>query len=189
MNIKLPQLLGILLATYSFSSFAEDAPAETTTPTAKDPFAMTTNAFLDQGALPVLYTCDGKDISPQLTWSNVPDKAKTYALILSDKDAPDGTFYHWVVFNVPKNVDNFPEAMKNAPSGGVIGTNSFKKQQYSGPCPPKGNAHTYSFKLYALDDKLTVPKDADADAVIKAMDKHIVGETELSVVYSRWINS
>lgn len=166
---------------------ATDAPAPEADK--KDPFTMSTNAFLDQGALPVLYTCDGKDISPQLSWTNTPGNAKAFALVLSDKDVPDGTFYHWVVFNMPKNINNLPEAMKNAPAGAAIGTNSYQKQEYSGPCPPKGSAHTYFFKLYALDDKISVPKNADAAAVLKAMEKHIVGETELSVVYSRWINS
>ena len=182
MDIKLSHLFGIALAVISFSTFAEEPPK-------KDPFSISTNGFLDQGTLPVLYTCDGKDESPQLSWTNAPEKAKSFALIVSDKDAPDGVFYHWVVFNVPKNVDNFPQAMKNAPAGAAIGTNSFQKQQYSGPCPPKGSAHTYFFKLYALDDKLSLPKNADAPSILKAIEKHVVGETELSVVYSRWINS
>lgn len=194
---NISRFIGIALTVLSFSAFAEEstpaaasaAPATEAAKPKAEPFAMSTNAFLDQGALPVLYTCDGKDVSPQLTWSNAPAKAKSFALVVSDKDAPDGVFYHWVVFNVPANIDNFPEGMKNAPAGAAFGTNSFKKQQYSGPCPPKGNAHTYFFKLYALDNKLQLPKNADAPQVLKAIEKHVVGETELSVVYSRWINS
>ncbi len=55
-----------------------------------DDFALTTNAFLDAGMLPVLYTCDGKEISPQISWSNPPEKTQSFALVMSDPDVPAG---------------------------------------------------------------------------------------------------
>jgi Raf kinase inhibitor-like YbhB/YbcL family protein len=149
---------------------------------------LTTNGFLDQGTLPVLYTCDGKDVSPQLTWEGVPDKTQSLALILSDENAPKGTFYHWVVYNVPKSITSIDQGIEKSPGGSLFGKNSFDKEKYNGPCPPKGDSHTYVFRLYALDTKLSLPKGADAKTVLQAMDKHILGKVDLSAVYSRWIN-
>ncbi len=152
----------------------------------KDAMTLTTNAYLDKLAIPTLYTCDGKDVSPQLTWTNVPAKATSLAIIMKDVDAPKGTFYHWVLFNIPKSVTELPEGAPT-PAGATAGKNNFDKPGYGGPCPPKGTAHTYIITLYALDNKLNLPNDADASSVESAMKNHVIGKAELSGVYSRWI--
>ena len=153
---------------------------------AKNAFNVTTSAFLDEGILPVLYTCDGKDISPQLAWANPPDKTKSFAVIASDPMAPKGTFYHWLLFNVPAKTTEIDEGMKTVIKGAVLGKNDFGKEQYNGPCPPKGTAHTYIFTVYALDSTLPLKAGAASKEVIAAMQKHIVGQTKLTAVYSRW---
>lgn len=150
--------------------------------------ALATNAFLDTGVLPVLYTCDGKDVSPQLSWSNVPAKTKSLVLILSDPDAPTGTWYHWVVYNIPKETAKLAEGINPLPAGVLAGKNSWDKAQYNGPCPPKGTAHTYIFTLYALDNKLSLPAGADGKTVMSAIKNHTLQKTQLSTVYSRWLN-
>jgi Raf kinase inhibitor-like YbhB/YbcL family protein len=154
---------------------------------AETKMAITTTAFLDEGIFPVLYTCDGKDISPQLDWTNVPAKTQTFALLMVDPGAPGGTFYHWILYNIPKSTASLPESLSKLPAGALAGTNSMKKAQYNGPCPPKGSMHTYIFTLYALDTKLNLPAGADGKKVLEAMQKHIVGETKLTGVYSRWL--
>lgn|SRR3990167_971536 len=159
-------------------SYAEEAQTH---------FALSTTAFLDKGILPVLYTCDGKDISPQLEWINVPANTKTFALIFSDIDPPDGTFYHWVVFNIPVSTTSFDQGIEKLPSGSVAGINDFKNLKYNGPCPPKGSAHTYVFTLYALDTKLTLKEGANAKSVLDAIQNHMLGQAQLTTVYSRWI--
>lgn len=169
-----------LLSVVSIAAFGEEAAAPK--------MAMTTTAFLDEGIIPVLYTCDGKNISPQLDWTETPAKTETFALVLSDPNATNGTFYHWVLYNIPKKTSSLPEGMKTPPAGTLVGTNSWKKSQYNGPCPPKGASHRYVFKLYALDTKLTLPANADAQAVLKTMQQHVIGETKLTGVYSRWLN-
>jgi len=155
--------------------------------TKANPFTLTTTAFLDQGMLPVLYTCDGKDISPTLEWSNPPAKTETFALVFEDKDAPGGIFYHWVVYNIPKTENKLPEGIDKLSQGSVISKNTFGNAKYNGPCPPKGSAHTYVFNLYAIDKKLDLPVSASANALHKAIQKHILGEAKLTAVYSRWI--
>lgn len=159
--------------------------AEETTPKLE----LKTNAFLDQGALPVLYTCDGKNISPQLEWANVPDKTQAFALILADSDAPNGPFYHWVLFNIPKATTSLPQGIEQPPSNAMVGKNSLAKFHYNGPCPPKGSAHSYVFTLYALDASLKLSTGADAKTILEAMKNHIVEKAELTAVYSRWINA
>ncbi len=164
----------------SSPAFAEDAAPK------PDAMSLTTNGFLDKMAMPTLYTCDGKDVSPQLTWANVPAKTVSLALIMKDIDAPNGEFYHWVLFNIPKNTTELDQGAA-APAGANMGLNSFSKAAYSGPCPPKGSAHTYIFTLYALDSKITLPKNADGPALIAALKDHVISHVELTGVYSRWI--
>src|SRR5665213_688236 len=100
MDRKLSRIIGLALSLVAFNVFADDAPAPAaaTDKPAADPMAITTNAFLDQGTLPVLYTCDGKDVSPQLGWTSIPKNTQSLALVMVDPDAPGGDFYHWVVF-------------------------------------------------------------------------------------------
>jgi Raf kinase inhibitor-like YbhB/YbcL family protein len=152
-----------------------------------DDFSLTTDAFLDTGALPVLYTCDGKNISPKLMWANPPPKTKSYAILLSDPDAPGGTFYHWVVYNIPAATKELAEGIKDFPSGTLIGNNSWNKNQYNGPCPPKGTAHTYFITLYALNAPISIPAGADGNTVLKNIQGHIIKKVQLSTVYSRWL--
>jgi Raf kinase inhibitor-like YbhB/YbcL family protein len=179
MEINMRKVLLIVLSLLSFSVFAEDAP--------KNVFTLNTNAFLDQGALPVLYTCDGKDVSPALDWINVPAKTQGFAVTVTDPDAPGGTFYHWVVYNIPKATTKLDEGVSKLPAGSLIGKNGWEKPQYNGPCPPKGSAHTYTITLYALDGKLNLPEGTDAKTVVEALDKHNVGKASLTTVYSRWL--
>lgn len=150
-------------------------------------FAFTTNAFLDTGALPVLYTCDGKNISPELSWSGVPAKTQSFVLIFSDPDAPGGTFYHWLLYNIPENVKELTEGMQSLPAGTLIGVNSFGKMQYNGPCPPKGSAHTYIYTLYALDTKLKLPPGVDGKTLLENIQDHVLQKVTLTTVYSRWL--
>jgi Raf kinase inhibitor-like YbhB/YbcL family protein len=152
-----------------------------------DDFSLATNAFLDTGALPVLYTCDGKDVSPQLSWSNPPDKTQSFVLIAEDRDAPNGTFYHWVVYNLPASAKELAEGTVKFPGNTLLGVNSWDKNQYNGPCPPKGSAHTYYFTLYALDATVKLPAGADGKTVLASIKDHIIKKAELSTVYSRWL--
>jgi Raf kinase inhibitor-like YbhB/YbcL family protein len=152
-----------------------------------DDFAITTNAFLDTGALPVLYTCDGKDISPELSWSNLPKNTQSLVVVVSDPDAPGGTFYHWLVYNIPATTTELAEGIQQLPTGAMMGTNSFNKKQYNGPCPPKGSAHTYLYTLYALDTKLKLPAGVDGKTLIENIQDHTLQQVKLTAVYSRWL--
>lgn len=148
---------------------------------------ITSTAFEEGGMIPKQYTCDGKDISPRLKWSGVPDSAKSLALICDDPDAPMGTWVHWVLYNLPADLKELPEAVpadKVLEKGGVHGKNDFRKFGYGGPCPP-GGTHRYYFKLYALDTGLDLAPGATKTDLLKAMQDHILAQGQLMGKYKR----
>ena len=143
-------------------------------------------AFKEGEKIPSKFTCDGKNISPELSWSDFPPNTKTFALIVDDPDAPGGTFVHWVVYNISSNFTNLPEGTtsENLPPGIKQGTNHFGDNDYGGPCPPSGT-HRYYFKLYALDSEVQLKAGAGKNDLLKAMEGHIIAEAELMGKYER----
>jgi Raf kinase inhibitor-like YbhB/YbcL family protein len=150
-----------------------------------DVFIVGSNAAASEGQMPEVYTCNGKNISPQVSWKNTPAKTESLALIVSDPDAPGGTFYHWVLYNIPRATTNVKEGVKTLPAGTVTGTNSFGQQNYQGPCPPPGSIHHYNFTVYALDTKLSLAAGADANQVKTALENHVLGAATYTMLYTR----
>ena len=148
-------------------------------------FNLHTGSFTPQASIPILYTCDGKDISPEFDWQNMPDKTESFAFIMHDVDAPGGDFYHWVLYNIPKRILSFPEGMKEIPTSVLVGKNSWNVSEYKGPCPPQGKAHRYIFTIYALDADLRLAPGQTAEAIKKAIKSHILGQAQLSATYER----
>lgn len=145
------------------------------------------SAFQEGGMIPADYTCDGKDISPPLSWSGIPEGAVTLALICDDPDAPLGTWVHWVLYNLPASVQELPAGVppqEKLASGAVQGKNDFRKLGYGGPCPP-GGTHRYYFKLYALDKALDLKPGATKKELLKAMEGHVLAEGQLMGRYRR----
>jgi len=148
---------------------------------------ITSTAFAHEGAIPSRFTCDGQDISPELSWSDVPAGAKSLALINDDPDAPVGLWVHWVLYNIPATAKGLPEnvdkTLKPLPDGSVQGTSSWGRTGYGGPCPPSGT-HRYFFKLYALDTTLDIGP-AKKDQLEQAMKGHVLAEAQLMGRYAR----
>lgn len=151
-------------------------------------------SFEDGQLIPDKYTCKKDNTSPELNWKNVPAKTQSFALIVEDPDAPTQTWVHWVIFNIPLKkstnladvyelVEGFPRDEKTR-EGIMQGQNDFKKIGYDGPCPPSGQ-HRYYFKLYALDSMLNLPAGAMKSELLKAMDKHILGWTQIMGLYGK----
>jgi Raf kinase inhibitor-like YbhB/YbcL family protein len=146
-------------------------------------------AFAHEGAIPPLYTCEGKDVSPPLAWSDVPPGTKSLALIVDDPDAPDPaapkmTWVHWVLYNLPPTSDGLPEGAKTLSAGGKEGVNDWKRTGYGGPCPPIGR-HRYFHKLYALDAVLPDLKQPTKAKLEEAMKGHILSEARLMGTYQK----
>jgi Raf kinase inhibitor-like YbhB/YbcL family protein len=148
---------------------------------------LTSTAFEEGGMIPAQYTCDGQNVSPPLSWSNLPEGTKTLALIADDPDAPRGTWVHWVVYQIPATEKGLPEnvpARETLDSGARQGKNDFKNTAYGGPCPPSGT-HRYFFKLYALDTDLNLPSGATKDQLLKAAEGHTLAQGQLMARYTR----
>jgi len=145
-------------------------------------------AFSPGGMIPAKYSCDGKDVSPPLSWDNAPSGTKSFALICDDPDAPMGTWVHWVFYDIPLTVTSLSEHIETTgtpSSGGRQGLNDFRKIGYGGPCPPSG-VHRYYFKLYALDTILNLPAGTTTKAqLLKAMTGHILTQAQLLGKYKR----
>ncbi|HEY9730179.1 MAG TPA: YbhB/YbcL family Raf kinase inhibitor-like protein [Chroococcales cyanobacterium] len=144
-------------------------------------------AFTANGMIPFLYTCDGQDISPLLSWDSPPTGTQSLALIVDDPDAPGQTFVHWVVYDIPPEIRQLPQSVPSEPTlsgGGTQGKNDFGKLGYGGPCPPSG-IHRYFFKLYALDRELELKSGATKAQLEAAMSGHILATAELIGRYAR----
>lgn len=147
-------------------------------------FTLTSPAFKAGQLIPQKYTCDGTDISPALQWSDTPKNTQSFALILDDPDAPNGVWDHWILFNIPADVNQLAENLTSLPKGTLEGKNSWGKSGYRGPCPPQ-QEHRYFFKLYALDSMLSLSSDVTKSQLESAMKNHILGQTELMTKYKR----
>jgi Raf kinase inhibitor-like YbhB/YbcL family protein len=141
---------------------------------------LTSSAFEHNGAIPRRHTCQGADVSPELTIEGIPDGARSLALIMEDPDAPGRTFDHWIVYDMPADTGTIGEG--TAP--GTQGRNGFGKTAYGGPCPPSGT-HRYFFKLYALDRRLDLPSGSRKRDLQEAMADHILDQAELVGRYAK----
>ena len=145
---------------------------------------VTSKSFSSNGTIPVDYTCDGADRSPQLTWSAPPQGTKTFAIITDDPDAPGGDFFHWVGFNIRGDATSIPEGTDASELGGISAINGFSRPGYNGPCPPKFELHSYIFRVWALDGPIEVRPGGNADDVQAAMNGHVLGVGALVGTFS-----
>lgn len=175
MNRFLTALVSILLG----AQIALGGPAKLT---------VTSAAFEAGQAIPVKFSCQGDDVSPQLKWEGAPAGTKSFALICDDPDAPAGTWVHWVIFNLPSDTTSLPEnspKSETLPNGAAQGRNSFQNIGYGGPCPPGGKAHRYFFKVYALDATLPLKGQPGKEELLAAMRGHILAQGQLMGTYKR----
>lgn len=124
--------------------------------------------FTDGGPIPAPFTCDGQGLPPRIAWQE-PSDAAEFVLVVTDPDAPGGTFVHWVLYGMGPNSDTAGEGQ--APSGSLEGTNDAGSLGYAAPCPPSGDApHRYVFSVYALSRPVTgrLPRGATARQVLGA---------------------
>ncbi len=151
-------------------------------------FKLRSPAFAPSGEIPVKHACDGSEVSPPLRWTDPPDGTKGFALTVDDLDSTAGVAVHWVLYGIPATLRELPEGIRPQDTVSEIGSqglNDFDVVGYSGPCPPPGPAHRYSFKLYALDPLVSLPARRTKDELRKAIHGRIVGRVELVGRYKR----
>jgi Raf kinase inhibitor-like YbhB/YbcL family protein len=152
--------------------------------------SISSSAFAAGAAIPVKYSCKNPEAgSPPLKWTGIPPSAKTLVLIIKDPDAPNGTFIHWVVYNLPATLTGLPAhvpATEKLSNGAFQGVNGTGHIGYKGPCPPSGSApHHYHFQLSALDTRLDLKPGASSDAVEQAASGHVKAKGELVGTFAR----
>jgi len=151
-------------------------------------FELTSLACTPGGRIAKKYTADGADVSPPLEWTDPPSGTKSFAIICDDPDAPAGNWVHWVLWGLPESARSLDENVskqETLPSGVRQGVNNFKKVGYGGPAPPRGPAHRYFFRLYALDSVPDLKPGSNKFDLERAMRGHIVGQCELMGKYGR----
>ena len=161
------------------TSFVREAPMSLT---------ISSPSFTNGGDIAKKFTCDGADVSPQLTWTDPPAGTKAFALLGDDPDAPVGNWNHWTAWNLPLTLRGLPEGVaKDArlADGTEQGRNDFRKTGYNGPCPPPGKPHRYYFKLFALDGKLDLKPGAGKKELEAAMKGRILAQSEWMGRYGR----
>ncbi|MGH9686439.1 MAG: YbhB/YbcL family Raf kinase inhibitor-like protein [Candidatus Acidiferrales bacterium] len=149
---------------------------------------LTSTVFPDGQAIPKRNTCDGRDVSPDLAWSGAPDETKSLALIVDDPDAPGKVWVHWVIYDLPADARGLPEGIpqdRELRDGSRQGKNDFGKIGYGGPCPPRGPAHRYFFKLYALREKTGLKPGASKDELERAIKGRVLAQATLTGKFGR----
>ncbi|MBI1275531.1 YbhB/YbcL family Raf kinase inhibitor-like protein [bacterium] len=136
------------------------------------------------------FGCEGKNLSPQLSWKNIPAKTKSLAITAYDPDAPTGSgWWHWVVFNISVGTTELPTAASgsNMPSGAIESMTDYGKPGFGGACPPKGDKpHHYIFTLWALDtESLPLGPNTPAAQVGYYLNQHKIETATLQATYAR----
>jgi Raf kinase inhibitor-like YbhB/YbcL family protein len=146
-------------------------------------FRIFSSAFAEGAAIPRLHTCDGADLSPSLEWSDPPSATGSFGLLMEDPDAPDGTWTHWILWDLPAGSRNLPQGGTRI---GIAGTNDFGKSGYGGPCPPPGKPHRYYFRLFALAaDGLALTANSRRAQFDKAIAGKVLAEAACMGRFSR----
>jgi Raf kinase inhibitor-like YbhB/YbcL family protein len=144
--------------------------------------------------MPREYTPDGPNVSPPITWSNVPAGTREFAVVCEDFDAGNPPpFVHWVIYKIPGTATGLPEnipidtsvPMPAAVAGAIQGLNGFKRAMYRGPAPPAGKPHSYHFVVYALDAVLDLKPNLTRAELLEAIKGHILGQGEIVPIYER----
>lgn len=148
---------------------------------------LSSTVFQQRGDIPKKHTGEGKDVSPPLSWSNVPEGTKSFALICHDPDAPLVTpggygFVHWVLYNIPASVTQLAEGDE----GHTSGANNFGRNGYGGPMPPNGHGvHHYFFWILALDVETELEPGLSMDQLLTRIEPNVIGMNRLVGVYAR----
>lgn len=164
----------------------EDTLSSVTNLTTHTSMKLESSAFSHNGEIPKKYTCNGENISPPLEIIEVPEGTKSLALIMYDPDVPrsireDGIWNHWLFWNLDPKTTQLDEGKEPDVIHGITTSNTLS---YVGPCPPDGE-HRYYFVLYALDTELSLPEGSTREELERAMDGHILAQSELMGRYTQ----
>lgn len=154
-------------------------------------FQLTSPAFADGALIPSLHSAEGLNLSPPLRWQGAPAGTASFTLVMDDPDAPTGPWLHWVLFNIPGQLQRLPAGLERSPQladgarhGRCWGVSRFGRIGYQGPLPPAGQEHRYRFRLHALDAALELPPGCTLTDLEQAMASHLLGTAQLTGLYA-----
>lgn len=189
-------LAGLTILGCSRSSSSRDSQSQpASTGASSTRMAISSPAIRQGEPIASQYTAGGANISPPLTFANVPADARELVLIVDDPDAPNPdaprmVWDHWLLYGIPATQTSLPEGLsaqrkKVHPAGMIEGRNSWGNGGYEGPDPPAGKPHRYFFKLYALNAPLAPKAGLDKKALLKAMEGKVIAQAELIGTFGR----
>jgi Raf kinase inhibitor-like YbhB/YbcL family protein len=176
-----------LAASVALFAACAEPPVQPSTPPGVElgSLTVTSKSFAaTNNVVPVEYSCDGSNRSPALTWSAPPEGTKSIAIVVEDPDAPNGSFVHWVVYDIKADTQTLPEAFDPNKNGARAGINDNQTDTYYGPCPPSQEMHRYVFRVFALDAELPLPAGKDKAALYAAMRGHVLADGALIATFS-----
>lgn len=167
-----------------------------------EPFTieLTSSAFEDGEPIgrQFAYRPEGRNVSPPLAWTNLPEGTEQLVLIVDDPDAPypdkprdQGPWVHWLLYGLDGDVASLPERIPAAerldePVEAIQGTNDFGEIGYGGPFPPPDSpAHRYFFTLYALREALELEPGLSRKQLLKAIEGYVLAKGRLIGTYER----
>jgi Raf kinase inhibitor-like YbhB/YbcL family protein len=162
--------------------------------TAPQKISVGSPALVADQTMPRDYTPDGRNLSPPLTWSNVPAATREIAVVCEDPDAGNPPpFVHWVIYKIPATAKGLPEgipidpaaAMPAGIAGAIQGVSGFRRAIYRGPAPPPGKPHHYHFVVFALDADLGLKPGLTRADLLAAIAGHVIGQGEIVSIYER----
>ncbi|MCL6702846.1 YbhB/YbcL family Raf kinase inhibitor-like protein [Pseudomonas sp. T1.Ur] len=134
------------------------------------------------------FGCKGKNISPELSWSNAPAGTKSFAVTVYDPDAPTGSgWWHWTVVNIPLSIKSLPSGVAHLPAGAIQGRTDYGQSKYGGVCPPPGDKpHHYQFTVWALKvEKLSLDAQASGALVGYMLNANVLAKATITSTYGR----
>jgi Raf kinase inhibitor-like YbhB/YbcL family protein len=144
---------------------------------------ITSPAFPAHGEVPRQFTRDAANVSPPIEWRDAPSETRSFVLVVEDPDAPNGTFWHWAVYDIPEDSTGLDQGAGSQERTVALrmGENDFGNTRYDGPQPPRGHGtHHYHFRLFALRvPKLDVPAQCSAKDVAEAAQAQCLAEGDL----------
>lgn len=171
------------------AAFKSEAVSVTVQSVSQGRFTLSSTAFNDGGAIPLLYTRLDGNISPPLSWTDAPVGTRSFVITCVDTDEND--FVHWVIYDIPATFTFLPQGLQKVaePLPSVKqGVNGFGQLGYDGPEPPIGDqrVHHYQFRIYALNaTTLSLPAGASLTQVHQAMEGKILGTASLVGTFRR----
>lgn len=191
---SIPTIVAVLVASLALAAdeppglVSPESPGVATEPTSGGNLGLKSESFASGEPIPAEHSCDGADRSPALSWEGVPKGTQAFAIVMDDPDAPAGTFTHWLLWNLPgasRALARGVVAKSELGDGTIQGRNGFDRIGWAGPCPPKGETHTYRFRLFALGEPLELDSEAELEAVVDAAEKESLAEAVLEGTYRR----